>query len=383
MRELTAISQAQDRATRAGLPTALATVVQLEGSSYRRPGARMLVTGEGEATGAISGGCLEGDALRKALAAIAQGRSKLVTYDTSDEEDASIGVQLGCAGVIQVLFEPIDPDDPDNPVELLRRAASHRDHAVLATLFSMRDRRGPQPGTCLLMASDGDTQGHCPVEEIKDYLGADMAASLAGRTSSFRQFGLADAEWTAFLQYIPPPTRLVLVGAGNDAIPMMRIADTLGWEVHVVDGRHSHAREDRFAAACQVLVSRPEDALQKIPVDERTAFVLMTHNYRYDLDMLKALLPLPLPYVGVLGPRKRLDRMREELRQEGFAFSPDELWKLHGPTGLDIGAETAEEIALSVTSEIQAVLTGRAGGRLRDRPGGIHAAEPTTHIPKP
>jgi len=108
----------------------------------------------------------------------------------------------------------------------------------------------------------------------------------------------------------------------------------------------------------------------------------MTHNYRYDLDMLKALLPLPLPYVGVLGPRKRLDRMREELRQEGFAFSPDELWKLHGPTGLDIGAETAEEIALSVTSEIQAVLTGRAGGRLRDRPGGIHAAEPPAQTPK-
>jgi xanthine/CO dehydrogenase XdhC/CoxF family maturation factor len=383
MKELLSILEAHDRAAAQGRSTALATVVHLEGSSYRRPGARMLVTGEGEATGAISGGCLEGDALRKALAAIAQGRSKLVTYDTSDEEDASIGVQLGCAGVIQVLFEPIDPADPDNPVELLRKAATQRSHAIIATLFSLRDRRGPQPGTCLLMASDGETKGHCPFEEIKDPLSADMAAALGARTSSFHRYGLTDGEWTAFLQYIPPPTRIVLVGAGNDAIPIMRIADTLGWEVHVVDGRHSHAREDRFAAACQVLVSRPEDALRQIPVDERTAFVLMTHNYRYDLDMLKALLPLPLPYVGVLGPRKRLDRMLEELRQEGFAFSPDELLKLHGPTGLDIGAETAEEIALSVTAEIQAVLTGRAGGRLRDRPGGIHAAEPTTHIPKP
>ncbi|NDC78207.1 MAG: XdhC family protein, partial [Chitinophagia bacterium] len=176
MKELLSILQAQDRAAKTGLPTALATVVHLEGSSYRRPGARMLVTGEGDTTGAISGGCLEGDALRKALAAIAQGRSKLVTYDTSDEEDASIGVQLGCAGVIQVLFEPIDPSDPDNPVELLRRAASQRGHTVLATLFSLRDRRGPQPGTCLLMEAAGSTQGHCPVEEIKGPLGADMAA---------------------------------------------------------------------------------------------------------------------------------------------------------------------------------------------------------------
>lgn len=383
MKELSSILDAYDRAATKSCRSALATVVHLEGSSYRRPGARMLVTDEGEATGAISGGCLEGDALRKALAAIAQGQSKLVTYDTSDEEDASIGVQLGCAGVIQVLFEPIDTGNPANPVELLRRAVAQRGHTMIATLFSLRNRRGPQPGTCLVMESDGSTYGHIPFEEMRDRLVADMAACLTGSASSFQRYDLADGEWTAFLQYIQPPARIVLVGAGNDAIPMMRIADTLGWEVHVVDGRSSHAREDRFAAACQVLVSRPEDALRKIPVDQRTAFVLMTHNYRYDLDMLKALLPMPIPYVGVLGPRKRLDRMLEELKQEGHDFSPQELAKLHGPTGLDIGAETAEEIALSVTSEIQAVLTGHNGGRLRDRRGGIHSAEPPARTPKP
>jgi xanthine/CO dehydrogenase XdhC/CoxF family maturation factor len=383
MRELNAILTAQDLATARGRRTALATVVHLEGSSYRRPGARMLVTDEGEATGAISGGCLEGDALRKALAVIAQGRTKLVTYDTSDEEDASIGVQLGCAGIIQVLFEPIDPDMPDNPVELLRKAASGRGHAVLATVFSLRDRRGPQPGTCLLMSSYGILQGRCPFAKIQDRLGSDMAEALADRASSFHRYAQTDGEWTAFLEYIPPPPRIVLVGAGNDALPMMRIADTLGWEVHVVDGRGSHAREDRFTAACQVLVSRPEDALRQLPVDDRTAYVLMTHNYRYDLDMLRALLPLPIPYLGVLGPRKRLDRMLEELRQEGLALPPHELAKLHGPTGLDIGAETAEEIALSVTAEIQAVLTGRAGGRLRDRPGGIHTTKPPAQSPNP
>jgi len=373
MRELNAILAAQSRSVADSRRTALATVVHLEGSAYRRPGARMLVTDEGEATGAISGGCLEGDALRKALAAIAQGRPRLVTYDTSDEDDASIGVQQCCAGVIRVLFEPIEAEDPNNPVELLRLVAQERSHAVLATLFSLQDRHGPQPGTCYLLTGDGRTHGHCHIPELQQPLLNDMQATLANKASTSIRFAGADTEWTALLEYIPPPPRLVLVGAGNDAVPMMRIAETLGWDVHVVDGRSSHARPDRFTAACQVLVSRPGDALRQIPVDERTAFVLMTHNYRYDLDMLKALLPLPIPYVGVLGPRKRLDRMMAELHQAGIAYNGQVLAKLHGPTGLDIGAETAEEIALSVLSEVQAVLAGRQGGLLRDRQGGIHA----------
>lgn len=373
MRECRAILDAQDRARGRGRMTALCTVVHLEGSSYRRPGARMLVTDEGEATGAISGGCLEGDALRKALTAMAQGRPNLVTYDTTDEDDTSIGVQLGCAGVIQVLFEPIDAEDPNNPVELLRLVAQQRAPVVLATIFSLQDRRGPQPGTCYLLTCEGKTYGRCHIPELQQPLLTDMQATLSRKASTTLRIEGPDTEWTALLEYIPPPPRLVLVGAGNDAMPMMRIAETLGWDVHVVDGRSSHARTERFTSACQVLVSRPEDALRHIPVDERTAFVLMTHNYRYDLDMLKALLPLPIPYVGVLGPRKRLDRMMAELHQAGIDFGAEEMAKLHGPTGLDIGAETAEEIALSVLSEIQAVLAGRQGGMLRDRQGGIHA----------
>jgi xanthine dehydrogenase accessory factor len=383
MRELNAILAAQDRAVARGRMTALATVVHLEGSAYRRPGARMLVTDEGEATGAISGGCLEGDALRKALAVIAQGRARLVTYDTTDEEDASIGVQLGCAGVIQVLIEPIAPENPANPVELLRRARAHRRPAALATLFSRRDPRGPQPGTCLLLEAGGQTHGQGPGPELPDRLLPDLQATLEAGTPALHRYQAADTEWTGFLQCIQPVPRLVLVGAGNDAIPMMQIADTLGWEVHVVDGRSSHARPERFTAACQVLVSRPEDVLRQVPVDDRTAVVLMTHNYRYDLGMLRALLPLPLPYLGVLGPRRRLDRLLDELGRDGGTAAPEALDKLHGPTGLDIGAETAEEIALSVLAEVQAVFTDTPGGRLRDKAGAIHAPTPTRETRKP
>src|ERR1700690_16126 len=136
MKEIREIIKAYDVAKNAGKKAALAAVVHLNGSSYRRPGARMLVTDEGELTGAISGGCLEGDALRKAMMVLSQQKSKLVTYDTSDEDDATIGIQLGCAGVIQVLFEPINESDTDNPIRLLSKAIATRQKAVLVTLFS-------------------------------------------------------------------------------------------------------------------------------------------------------------------------------------------------------------------------------------------------------
>src|SRR6201999_2801621 len=142
MKEIGDIIRAFDLAQREGKRTALATVVHVEGSSYRRPGARMLVTEDGHLTGAISGGCLEGDALQKALFALHRQAAMLVTYDTTDEDDATVGMQLGCNGIIQVLFEPIDPDDRQNPIELLKLAVAVRQYAVLVTLFSLKDKRG-------------------------------------------------------------------------------------------------------------------------------------------------------------------------------------------------------------------------------------------------
>ena len=159
VKELREIVKAYDAAVQQGKKTALAAVVHLDGSSYRRPGARMLVNDEGELTGAISGGCLEGDALRKAMFALSQQQSKLVTYDTSDEDDMTIGIQLGCAGVIQVLFEPINPNHPANPIQLLRKALAIRQQAVLVTLFDLSDKRNFQPGTCMLLEADGHLSG--------------------------------------------------------------------------------------------------------------------------------------------------------------------------------------------------------------------------------
>lgn len=377
MKELREIVKAYDAAVHAGKKTALAAVVHLDGSSYRRPGARMLVSDEGELTGAISGGCLEGDALRKALFALSQQQSKLVTYDTSDEDDMTIGIQLGCAGVIQVLFEPINPNNPSNPIQLIRKALAIRQHAVLVTLFDLSDKKNTQPGTCLLMEADGHISGEQPIPAIGQALQEEMQLVMQTGKSVFRQFTGTGVSMTAFIEYLQPAVSLVVVGAGNDAIPMMQFADTLGWDVRVVDGRNTHARPERFASACQVLVSRPEQVLEQLPMDERTVFVMMTHNYNYDLAMLKALLPLQTPYIGMLGPKKKLDRMLEELRAGGELIDESMLSKVHGPAGLEIGAETPEEIALSIISEIQAVLTKAPGGQLKWKADVIHARTAT------
>jgi xanthine/CO dehydrogenase XdhC/CoxF family maturation factor len=377
MKEIREIIRAYDAAVHAGKKSALAEVVHLEGSSYRRPGARMLVTDDGELTGAISGGCLEGDALRKAMLVLSQQQSKLVTYDTSDEDDVAIGIQLGCAGIIQVLFEPVDPNKMDNPIQLLRKAIAVRQHAVIVTLFSFQKKRNAQPGTCLLMESNGNITGSIPYPDLEGLIMQDVKISMQQEQSFFRQYEGNGIEVNAFIEFLKPQVSLVVVGAGNDAIPMMQIADTMGWDVRVIDGRNTHAKPERFVSACQVLVSKPETALERIPIEDQTVFVMMTHNYNYDKALLKSLLPSKVRYVGMLGPKKKLERMLGEIQEEGMKVDAEMLEKVYGPAGLEIGAETPEEIALSIIAEIKAVLEGKNGRSLRYKQEVIHFREET------
>lgn len=375
MNALQEIIAAFEKATKAGQKTALATVVQLNGSSYRRPGARMLINDIGEMTGAISGGCLEGDALRKALLAIGQQQSKLVVYDTSDEDDVALGVQLGCAGIIHVLFEPINPENHYSAIQLIKKAITIRQPAVLVTLFFPENKRAEQPGTCFLLEHNREISGNIPYNFLEDSIITEAKDALTKKQSTFKQFITENISVTAFIECIEPPIHLVVIGAGNDAVPMVKIATCLGWEVSVVDGRNTHATPERFTASCQILVSKPEKVLDQIHIDDQTVFVMMTHNYNYDLAMLKALLPKMPNYIGMLGPKLKLDRMLEELRNEGMDITDEMLQKVYGPTGLEIGAETPEEIALSIIAEIKAVLAGKSGGFLKLKNDVIHSRE--------
>jgi len=364
MKEITDIVKAYQKATKEKKKTALATVVKVEGSSYRRPGARMLITEDGQLTGAISGGCLEGDALRKALSAIVQQENKLITYDTTDEDDAKFGIQLGCNGIVHILFEPIIKEDDLNPISILIALQSTREIAVLATLFSLRDKQ--QLGTSLLFKRE-IIQSKVPAA-IQDEIIKDAEAVFTNKTTAFKVYATGNQQVDVFLEFIQPPISLIIAGAGNDAQPLAEMAYLLGWEVTVVDGRPTHATAQRFANASRILVSKPANVLAQVHIDEQTAFVLMTHNYNYDLELLKYLLDTNAPYIGTLGPKKKLLRMLDELE----LATPENEKRVHGPIGLDIGAETAEEIAISILAEIKSVFTGASATFLKEKKSPIH-----------
>jgi len=373
MKELKDIIAAYDDAKKEGKQSALATVVHLEGSAYRRPGARMLVTDDGKLTGAISGGCLEGDALRKAQLVMVQKKPMLVTYDTTDEDDASLGVGLGCHGIISILIEPVIAGDENNPINLLKRVLAKREQAVVVTLFSL-EQKTVQIGTCLLVTGSGVVLNTIPDDKLTKTLVKDASLALTTGTSVTKMYP-AENPLTAFIEVIHPAVSLVVFGAGNDAIPVVQMAEILGWETTVVDGRPNYATKQRFPVANRILVAKPDSAIPQISFDKNTVAVLMTHNYNYDIASLKALLPLQIAYIGVLGPKKKTTRMMEELRQEGIEINSEHLAKIYGPIGLDLGSETAEEIALSVLAEIKAVLSQRSGSSLRDNQETIHPRE--------
>lgn len=362
MKELKDIVSAYDEAFAKGKQTALATVVHVEGSSYRRPGARMLVTEDGEITGAISGGCLEGDALRKARLAILQQQNRLMVYDTTDEDDLKFGVQLGCNGIVSILFEPIKQEEKSNPISMLRKAVFERKEGILITSFGEK-ADGHHAGTCGYMNANEMIR-----TEANEDLCQKAAALLQKRISLVRTY----SQLSVLYQLVTPSIRLVVAGAGNDAQPLVEMAAVLGWEIFIVDGRPTHATKHRFPKAEKIIVCRPHDVISNISIDTQTGFLLMTHNYNYDVGLLEQLLPTDCGYIGILGPKKKTQRMLDEIIEKGFRPGDDQLSKIHGPVGLDIGAEGAEEIALSILAEIKAFFAKRAGSPLKLRKGSIY-----------
>lgn len=360
MKEIKDIIKAYRQAVAEKRKTALATVVKVDGSSYRRAGARILLTDQGMLTGAISGGCLEGDALRKALTVIHAGENRLVTYDTADEDDAKFGVQLRCNGIFYILFEPIDSSSADNPISILEWISKFRENAAIAVLFSLDNRK--QVGTYLALKSW--IAYNLASDNVPMALRKDLGMVLNEKRSAVKDYYLENGEKvSAFLEFLPPPISIIIVGGGNDAQPLSRVASLIGWHIVIVDDRPTHATPQRFPEADQVLVANPEKVLLQLAIDKWTAFVLMMHNYNYELALLGQLLSTDAGYIGTLGPRSKLIRMLEEIPANEQTGSD----RIYGPVGLDIGAETAEEIAISVIAEIKAVFSDRSAGKLREK----------------
>ena len=380
MNEVRALVEAFDAATRTGERCALATVVSVEGSSYRRPGARMLVCEGGASTGTISAGCLESDVVEHAKRVIRAGRAVLVEYDTaSTSDEMAWGLGLGCNGVVRVLVEPLAP--ASGYVEALRRsheAGAGGPSLTVATVYqhtpsdSTPAARRVPVGARLFIDEGGEAGRENLSDEVASLVEGDVRAGAAG----VRVYEVAGGSLKVFVETLAPPVSLVVFGAGHDALPVVELARGLGWQTEVVDPRARPVSLSRFAtAADKVTLARPEEVGARVGITSRTLTLLMSHNYSHDLELLRFLLASPARYIGVMGPRKRTERMLSELAAAGgdvFSLGEADGARLHSPAGLDLGANAPAEIALSIVAEMRAVLAGRRGGMLRERRGSIH-----------
>lgn len=365
MKEITRIVDVFEQIDFSQRKAALATVVWVEGSSYRRPGARMLITDDGRWEGAISGGCLEGDALRKARQVMLDGEPIVVTYDTMDDGANSFGVGLGCNGIIDVLIEPINPASTQNPITLLKEFTQKRDVRVLATVLKSTDFTGLTPGNRFILTEQ-------PNDAVPGWLHDDMQDVFTTGKPLTRTYSVLSGNAEVFIERIDPGIELVIFGAGYDVVPVAKLARELGWQVTVTDDCIAHLSPKRFPVATCVLYAGREVVTDQLTITNRTAAVLMSHNFNYDKSVLEKLLATDVPYIGMLGPRKRFDKMQDEFKKDGLHFSEAALNRVHAPIGLDLGAETPDEIALSIMAEIKAFFTKGAGGFLKDKSGPIH-----------
>jgi xanthine dehydrogenase accessory factor len=363
MKELFDLIQARRREP--SVPHAVATVLRVEGSSYRRPGARMLVNVHGRVAGSVSGGCLEKAVISKARQALLDGESRLMTFDTTDQDDLAFGSSLGCNGKIWIGVEALAPGQP-LPLEVfVERVRRHRTPAALITsIFAEGPGIRFQTHAAFADTPESATGLVIPQNELRHV--------FEHRRSRFVDRGPSGS---ALVEWLGPPLALFLFGAGPDVLPLLRIAHELGHEVTVVDRRAEYARADHFPGATRVVLAKPPEVATYLEADDRTAAILMNHHYDTDRDVLASLLPLDLPYIAMLGPKKRTSRILDELRSEGHDVDTA-AETLHGPAGLDIGAETPEQIALAILAEIQATLAGRKGGKLRQRQEPIHTPLP-------
>lgn len=367
MSELLDVLRAIEEASRRGEQMALATVVQVRGSTYRREGARLLVPAAGAPVGTISGGCLEGDVCQIAADVMQDGSARLLHYDLTADDEAVWGWGLGCNGVVDVFVEPAE-----RAVEMagaIRRAIDEQRQLAAVTVVESPAEGPTTAGARILVHPDGTSDGTIGDERLDAEARREGLAALENERSGLIDLG---AGIRAFVEALVPPIRLLVCGAGHDAIPLVRFGADMGFRVEVVDDRPAFLTHERFPEALGFVTTEPAEAAAAANIDARTYVVVMSHNFLRDKDYLRSLLGSPAPYIGMLGPHLRLERLLAELARDGFDPPDGALDVVHTPAGLDIGAEGAEEIAWAIVAEILAVRNGRGGGFLRERSGAIH-----------
>ena len=344
MKEIRSIISKYEQLKSTGTKMALATVVNVEHSSYRRSGARMLIMEDGTWIGGISGGCLEGDTLKKAMYAIHKNEAVKVTYDTREDDASQIGVGLGCNGLIDVLIIPIS-DLETNPIEILKIVV---------------DRRTP---SILLTSLENGKSEDCTINKSTSQA-LDQEIDTVKSNAQSRKIDLYDGY---FIEYLQPEIKLFVFGRNYDVIPLAQIAKNIGWEINIV------AKPLKVSKQIFGLVDKVINPYKTpIKTDDYSVALLMSHDYKTDKDNLVMLQKHNLKYIGLLGPKSRKEKILNELNDLGITVRRGNIF---GPMGLDTGATSPEEIAISIIAEIRACFAGRNGGRLRDRKTSIHITE--------
>jgi len=360
-----------------GTALALATVISTEGSVYRRAGAWMTVDPDGVRRGQVSGGCLEADLAGRAAAVLARGVPETVTYDTRQPDDLLWGLGMGCQGVVRLLVEPLRGERLRRLAAFFAHAADLAQPAILLTVIS-----GPPDvlGERLLVTADAVVSSGAAsgLEEMTGEMVRDARPLIesieSGESGAFLPAAGTYMKGALEIgrEILSPRPQLIVCGAGEDAVPLASLAGELDWRVLVIDHRPAWARPERFPGARVVALASPGDLPGLFAAAHaRTAAVVMSHNFERDAQYAAALLPLGLPYLGLLGPKRR----GEQILRTAEAIGPPcrRAARVFSPVGLDIAAETPREIALAIVTEISAVLAGRSGGHLADRETPIHA----------
>jgi xanthine dehydrogenase accessory factor len=366
--EITDVLDAIEKLGAEGQRMALATIVAVRGSTYRRPGARLLVPEDGAPIGNISGGCLEGDVADMARVVMREGTARLAGWDLTADDDDVWGLGLGCNGAIEVFIEPAE--QAVAVTHALRAALEQERPICVVTALESGAPDVVAPGARLVVPDVGPIEGTLGDPEVDADALASARETLAAGRSEIRTFAHGVR---AFVEVLEPPLRLVICGAGHDAIPLVRAAAGVGWRPVVVDDRPAFLTHDRFPHAYAfVHVDAPADVATEAPLDPRTFAVVMTHNYLRDRDYLRGLLASDVGYIAMLGPAARTYRLLSDLADAGVQIADADRARIHGPAGLDLGAEGPDEIAQAIVAEIVAVRHGRGGGFLKERPGPIH-----------
>lgn len=354
----------------AGEPFGLATVVSVSRSAPRGPGAAMAVGPGDEVVGSVSGGCVEGAVFDLANEVVADGGARLCTFGYSDEDAFAVG--LTCGGEITLLVRSVSPDTDPAFGAVAESVAGHRP----VTVATVTD--GPAPRGATLAVWPYDTAGSLGSTGLDAAVAADARGELAQGATGLRHYGpqgqRREDEVSVFLHSFAPPPRMLVFGAIDYAAAVARIGDFLGYRVTVCDARPVFATPKRFPEGVEVVVDWPHRYLDRTETDSRTVVCVLTHDPKFDVPLLEQALRRPAAYIGAMGSRRTHDDRTERLRKAGLG--QEQLSRLRSPVGLDLGARTPEEVAVSVAAEIIALRWGGSGAPLTATAGAIHPAGP-------